>query len=97
MASCSSAVETLPVALPLSLASSSRLRCGCSWISTPIAPLYDLTPVVQAVAEAAESGHVVRQAAVLVQGVVGVLAGQRQRIDTLEVSRPRRRVVAAPR
>ncbi len=39
-------------------------------------------------------GHVVRQAAVLVQGVVGVLAGQRQRIDTLEVAARAARVVA---
>ena len=55
VASCSSAVETLPVALPLSLA---RLQQVAVWLFvdiTPIAPLYDLTPVVQAVAEAAES------------------------------------------
>ena len=55
VASCSSAVLTLPVRRPLARAISSSVRCGVPAMSTEIAPLYVFVPVAQPEPEAAES------------------------------------------
>ena len=55
MASWISAVEMSPVARPFFLASSMIFVWIFPFTSTPIAPLYDFTPIDQPLADAAES------------------------------------------